>query len=305
MKRIIVVGSINMDIVVLADRHPKPGETVAGNDIHFIPGGKGANQAVAASRLGGFVSLVGKVGNDAFGEKLRAFLKNEKLDLNGLTISADFPTGTALIVVDQRSENTIVVVPGCNSELSVTDVDSVHLTGNDIVVSQFEIPQAIITELFKRANQARATTVLNPAPAAYCSAELLARTDHLIVNETELAFLTGSIRGSDDIHALAAEARKLRTRSGQIIIVTLGAGGVISISDNDLIEVEGHKVDAIDTTAAGDCFIGAFAVALSESMSITAALEFANTAAAISVQRLGASSSLPLRTEVETFLRAK
>lgn len=304
MKRVIVVGSINMDIVVSADRHPKPGETVVGNDIHFIPGGKGANQAVAASRLGGLVSLVGKIGHDTFGEKLQAFLKNEKLDLTGLTVSAEIPTGTALIVVDRKSENTIVVVPGCNRELSIKDLDSVHLTGNEIVVSQFEIPQDVITELFKRANKAGATTILNPAPAAHCSTELFARTDYLIVNETELGFFTGNLRGSDDIHTLAGEAHKLRARSGQIVIVTLGAGGVISVSASDLIEVAGHKVNAIDTTAAGDCFIGGFAVALSESMGIRAALEFANAAAAISVQRLGASSSLPLRTEVETFLRA-
>lgn len=304
MTQITIAGSINMDIVAQTTRHPKPGETVFGTDVHFIPGGKGANQAVAASRLGGNVRILGKIGEDAFGETLQRFLRSEQLNLDGVT-SSEAPTGTALIVVDENSENTIVVIPGSNAKLSINDLDVVELAQSEIVVSQFEIPQQVIHALFKRARAAGAITILNPAPAAPCPRGLLALTDYLIVNETELAFYVDRELVEGDKDGVVSLARKVRVNSDQVVIVTLGAKGAICIYGDELIEISSHKVKAIDTTGAGDCFVGALAVAISEEKSLKSALEFANAAAAISVQRLGASASLPTRAEVDVFLAKK
>lgn len=303
MSKIIVAGSINMDIVAQTDRHPRPGETVVGKDLHFVPGGKGANQAVAASRLGGDVGFIGKVGEDSFGETLLSFLKGESLELRGVTASSEAPTGTALIVVDQDSENSIVVVPGCNAKLAMADLDAIPLTGAEIVVSQFEIPQPVIQELFSRAHSARALTILNPAPAASTSKNLLALTDFLVVNETELAFFARSEVIADNTRSLVAQARGIRTDDRQVVVVTLGSKGAICLLGEEVIEIPGHKVSAVDTTGAGDCFVGALAVALSEKRDVSNALRFANASAAISVQRLGASVSLPYRSEVDALLK--
>lgn len=302
MNKIVVAGSINMDVVAQTERHPRLGETVIGTDLKFIPGGKGANQAVAASRLGGNVSFIGKVGNDAFGETLLAFLKKESLDLKGVTLSSEAPTGTALIVVDQHSENAIVVVPGSNGELSIKDLDVVQLSRTDFVVSQFEISQNVIYELFKRARAVGGSTILNPAPAASFTKDLLALVDYLIVNETELAFFMGSKVPPQDIRSIAALAAGLRSSEDQVLVVTLGSRGAICIWGDRVVETKGYKVNAVDTTGAGDCFVGAFAVARSEGKEVTDALEFANAASSISVQRLGASTSLPLRAQVEKVL---
>lgn len=301
MRPIIVVGSINMDVVARTAHHPRAGETVAGQDVHFIPGGKGSNQAIAASRLKGAVKLVGKLGQDAFGDTLRAFFQTEALDYSGVQTITTAPTGTALIVVDDRSENTIVVVAGANGHVSVADVQRLPLTGSEIVVTQFEIPQATILALFQKAQAIGATTILNPAPAAICPPEILALTDILIVNETELAyFAIGPDAPAPTTRDAVLElASHLRTRPDQIILVTLGAKGVLALNESEVLEVAGHHVNAVDTTGAGDCFVGALAVAQSEGQPLQQSLEFANLAAALSVQKLGASSSMPARTELE------
>ncbi|MBZ0320367.1 MAG: ribokinase [Anaerolineae bacterium] len=299
MRPIIVVGSINMDVVTRTNRLPRPGETVAGQSVHFIPGGKGSNQAIAASRLQGAVRLVGKLGQDAFGESLRTFFQTESLDVSGVQTIPTAPTGTALIVVDDHSENTIVVVGGANLQNTVEDVEHLPMSGNEIIVSQFEIPHPTVLALFRKAKSVGATTILNPAPAAQCPPEILALSDILIINETELAFFANSASVPETPDAITTLATQLRTRPEQIILVTLGAKGVLAFTPNGVIEVAGRVVKAIDTTGAGDCFVGALAVALSENQSLHRALEFANLAAALSVQKLGASSSMPTRAELE------
>ncbi len=298
MSRIIVAGSINMDVVARTQSHPRLGETVIGNELHYIPGGKGSNQAVAASRLGGDVVLVGKLGQDAFGNDLAAFLKDEQLNLDHLHFAANAPTGTALIVINAESENTIVVVPGSNGVLSPEEVEQIELDQHTVVVSQFEIPQTTILRLYERSRNRGATTILNPAPAAPFATGLLELVDYLVVNETELAFFSGSDTILSDRKSIVTLAHQLRHKEAQTIIVTLGAEGVLCVQGDDVLEVPGQSVKAVDTTGAGDCFVGALAVALSEKRELRDALRFANQAAALSVQRLGASASLPYRREL-------
>jgi ribokinase len=297
MNKVIVLGSINMDVVVTAPRHPELGETIFGDGLHFIPGGKGANQAVAAGRLGGRVQLVGRLGQDAFGNSLQAFLDGESLDLTYLARVEDAPTGTALITVNSHSENTIVVISGANQRITVEDVADVPLGAEDVVVSQFEVPQPALKALFRRAHTAGAKTVLNPAPASAFTDGLLPLIDYLIVNETELAYLSSSPL-TDDETQLTAQARSLRHSPQQTIIVTLGAAGVLCIAGDETLRVAGRQVKAVDTTGAGDCFVGAFAVATGEGQPLQAALEFANLAASVSVQKLGAAVSLPYRSQL-------
>jgi len=302
MKKILVAGSINMDIVARMEKLPRPGETVFGTDLHYIPGGKGSNQAVAASRLGGLTYLIGKLGMDSFGKDLAIFLEGEQISKEFLFYSETHPTGVALINVDQQSENSITVVSGSNFQLTEQDVESVVVQDGCVVVSVFEIPQPTILTLFERANLAGAKTILNPAPAKPFIDGLLKTVDYLIVNETELAFFSGKDECSDDLETIISYAKDLRVKPDQVIIVTLGSNGVLCVCEDEAIRVEGILVDAVDTTGAGDCFTGAFTVGISERKTIKEALEFANTAASLSVQKLGASTSMPYRKEVDAVL---
>jgi len=305
MKKILVAGSINMDIVAKSAHLPRPGETVFGEELHYIPGGKGSNQAVAASRLAENVYLIGKLGQDPFGKSLTAFLKEEQLNLEYLFYSETHPTGVALINVDQQSQNSITVISGSNFQLSEQDVELCEINKSDVVVSVFEIPQSTILHLFKRAKQANAKTILNPAPANLFVNELLETVDYLIINETELAFYANQDEVSEDVETIAQYASDLCKKPGQTIIITLGSKGVICVFGKEIISVPGIKVEAIDTTGAGDCFTGAFAVAISEQMPIDEALKFANAAASLSVQKLGPSTSMPYRQQVVTALQIK
>ncbi len=302
MSKIIVVGSINMDVVTLIARHPRLGETIFGSDVKFIPGGKGSNQAVAASRLADGVMLVGKLGKDAFGTALNQFLQKENLNLDHLSFSDTAPSGTAIISVDENSENTIIVVSGSNFEISIEDVAPVSIGAGDIVVAPFEVPQEALKAIFLEAKKVGASTVLNPAPAGPFIDGLRELCDYLIVNETELAYFAGSEVVSEDLDVIHEQARTIREHQGQTIIVTLGDKGLVCLHGNDSLNIEGRKVNSVDTTGAGDCFVGAFAAALSDGKTIEYALRFANTAAALSVQRLGASTSMPQRSEVDKLL---
>jgi ribokinase len=293
MSRIIVLGSINMDVVTTLDRFPVAGETLFGDDVQFLPGGKGSNQAVAASRLGGQVMLVGQVGQDAFGQQLQTFLAGENLDLTHLKVSPDQPTGTAIIMVDGGSENWVVVISGSNMALRLEDV-SIEINAADVVVSQFEVPQPVIQATFQRAKQVGAKTVLNPAPAIVFEPEVLPLVDYLVVNETELAFFADAPL-ADTADALIAQAERLRHRPEQHIILTRGKAGVLAISPDGAVDIPGRTVKAVDTTGAGDCFVGALAVALGEGQGLSGALDFANHAAALSVTKLGASVAMPYR----------
>ncbi|UPJ67550.1 ribokinase [Bradyrhizobium sp. 191] len=302
MGRVFVAGSINMDVVATADRHPRVGETVAGRQVLYFPGGKGANQAVAASRLGARTTLIGRLGKDSFGGELKAFLGGQGIDLGYVQDTAEAHTGTAIITVAE-ADNTIVVIPGANGLVGADDVEVVPLLAGDVAVSQFEIPLLTIAAFFRRARAAGATTVLNPAPAQAMSRELLALVDILVLNETELGFLAGSgLSENDEATRIIAVARQLQAREDQTICVTLGKRGVLALAGREEIAVPGRVVRALDTTGAGDCFVGALAAQLADDVPLRTALAFANAAASISVQRMGAGPSMPTAAEVAAVL---
>lgn len=304
MGRVFVAGSINMDVVATADRHPRIGETVAGRQVLYFPGGKGANQAVAAARLGARTTLIGRLGKDLFGAELRAFLAAQGIDLGYLQETAGAHTGTAIITVAE-ADNTIVVIPGSNALVNADDVGVVPLLKGDVAVSQFEIPLPAIAAFFQRARGAGATTLLNPAPAQAISSELLALVDVLVLNETELGFLAGvELSDSDEAARIIDVARKLQAREDQTICITLGKRGVLALAASEELSVPGRAVTAVDTTGAGDCFVGALAAQLAEGAPLRAALAFANAAASISVQRMGAGPSMPTAAEVAAVLSA-
>ena len=298
MRRIFVVGSINRDLVVYVDGLPRPGETVFGNRFQQFPGGKGANQAVAASRLGGDVHLVGNVGSDAFGKQMLEFLAGENIDTSEVAILDTAPTGIALITVDSASENSIVVVSGANMVWHTRDLARMKIEPSDIIICQFEIPLEIIESVFEQAKKVGATTIFNPAPVRPAPERILRNADYLVVNEVELEALSGETVNPADPTSVYAAMEKIRERGPLAIVATLGSRGALFSGPTGRYEAKGHKVNAVDTTGAGDCFIGGFAAALSKSDSVPEAISLANKAAAISVTRRGATSSFPMILEV-------
>ena len=303
MARVFVAGSINMDVVATADRHPQVGETVAGTAVLYFPGGKGANQAVSAAKLGAPSTLIGRLGADAFGKELRTFLAAQGIDLTFVKDTAEAHTGTALITI-ANADNTIVVVPGANALVSAEDVGAAALAKGDVAVSQFEIPLPTIAAFFARARAAGATTILNPAPAIKFGRELLDLVDVLVLNETELGVLAGvALRDSDDDARFIEAIRLLQTRPDQTVCVTLGRRGVLAVVDGQTSVIAGRAVKAVDTTGAGDCLVGALAAQLAGGKSIHDALTYANAAASICVQRMGAAPSMPTAAEVADLLR--
>jgi ribokinase len=301
MGRVFVAGSINMDVVATAGRHPKVGETVAGNAVNYFPGGKGANQAVASAKLGAPTTLIGRLGNDAFGQQLRTFLAAQAVDLAHVKDTAGAHSGTAIITVAD-ADNTIVVVPGANALVSAEDVAAVALAKGDVAVSQFEIPLPAISAFFQRARAVGATTILNPAPAILFGKDLLDLVDILILNETELGFLTNTELHDGDDPARFVEAAKALQGGGRTICVTLGKRGVLALIDDQACIIAGRAVKAVDTTGAGDCFIGALASQLANGTAIRNALDYANAAASICVQRMGAAPSMPTAAELAALL---
>lgn len=301
MGRVFVAGSINMDVVATADRHPKVGETVAGKAVHYFPGGKGANQAVASAKLGAQTTLIGRLGTDAFGQQLRTFLAAQAVDLTEVKDTAEVHTGTAIITVAD-ADNTIVVVPGANALVSAEDVTAAGLAKGDVAVSQFEIPLPTVRAFFQRARASGSTTILNPAPAIMFGKDLLDLVDILILNETELGFLTRTELHDSDDPARFVEAAKALQGGGRIICVTLGKRGVLALIDGQVSMIAGRVVKAVDTTGAGDCFVGALASRLANGTAIRNALEYANAAASICVQRMGAAPSMPTAAEVAALL---
>ena len=304
MGRVIVAGSINMDVVATAERHPRIGETVAGTSVDFFPGGKGANQAVAAAKLGARTRLVGRLGKDVFGEQLRAFLAAQGVDVSLVRDTVATPTGTALITV-ANADNTIVVVPGANGAVGVDDVLKVPLSSGDVAVSQFEIPLPAVSAFFTRAQAAGAWTVLNPAPMRNFDRGLLELVDVLVLNETELGVLAkAELRETDDPLRFAEVAKSLQTRPDLTICVTLGKRGVLALIDDEPFMAAARPVKAVDTTGAGDCFVGALAAQLAESVPLRQAMGYANAAASICVQRMGAAPSMPSAAEVAAVMRS-
>lgn len=289
-----------MDIVSQVEKHPRPGETVKGRDFSYIPGGKGANQAVAAHRLGGNVWMLGKIGKDAFGENLLQFFRKEGMNTNSIVVADKISTGAAFVAVDSSSENIIYVSGGANDDLSSSDTKNIQIEKGDMISATLETPIEATKQLFGEARKIGAKTILNAAPAILGAETIFPLTDYLIVNETELSIFART-KVPQSAEDAVKSVRKLKSDTMNVI-ATLGKKGAVALVAEETIFVEGHRVKTIDTTAAGDCFVGAFAVALQEGKIIKEAIVFANDVAAISVQRLGASSSLPTRKEIENFV---
>jgi len=295
---VLIVGSANMDLVVFADRFPKPGETILGNQFEMIPGGKGANQAVCSARLGSATTFIGKMGKDEFQKILSTTMQNDQIDLSYLRTDPSLKTGTALIMVDGEGENEIVVISGSNMSLSSEDVQSAEdaFKRAAIIVAQLEVPTMAVVTAARLTRKHDRLFLLNPAPARKLPAELYALTDFITPNETELETLTGMKLQTDN--QLIQGARCLLQWGVQHAIVTMGARGVLWVSEKGHKSFPAEKVTAVDTTAAGDAFNGAFASSIANGATIEQAIKFAISVAAVSVTRKGAQSSMPRREEL-------
>lgn len=298
MNRILVVGSSNTDMVIKTDKLPLPGETVLGGTFFMNPGGKGANQAVAAARLGGKVSFITKIGDDLFGNQTVGVLKKEGVDTRNIVKDTALPSGIALITVNSAGENNIVVAPGSNGNLVAEDIPSdLFSTGKySILLLQLEIPVMTVEYAALTAAEHGLKVILNPAPAQKLHDYLLRHLWLITPDENEAGILTG-IKISNESSAEKA-ATELQRRGVRNVIITLGAKGAYVKADEFTGIIPGIKVEAVDSTAAGDVFNGAIAVAFAEGKGIKDAVVFANKAAAISVTRLGAQASAPYRKEV-------
>ena len=278
--------------------HPQPGDTVLGSDVQTFPGGKGANQAAAAAKAGGQVKMLGRVGTDGYGEKLRTALADAGVDTD-LVQSIEGPSGLALITVDEAGQNIIVVSSGANRQLSPADIKEKYFEGVKLVLMQLETPLETITEVSRLAHKRDIPVALNAAPAQALSKDLLQNLSYLIVNEGEAAFLSRQL-GSDSDEAL--DIAPLLEAGVGAVIVTLGSEGVTWQSNGDGETLRAHSVEVIDTTAAGDAFCGALAVRLAEGASLEEAVAFANAAGALAATKEGAQPSLPERREIEQLL---
>lgn len=297
---VVVVGSLNMDLVTRAERLPQAGETLAGESFATVPGGKGANQAVAAARLGAQVAMIGCVGADAYGAQLRQALLDEGIDCQGVSTAAGVSSGVALIVVDASSQNAIVIVAGGNGQLlpaSVQRFDAL-LQAADVIICQLEVPQATVAYTLARGRALGKTVILNPAPATgQLPADWFGSIDYLVPNESEASALTGLAVTSLDSAKVAA-SQLLALGVGKVII-TLGAQGALFADGQALVHFPAPVVQPLDTTAAGDTFVGGFAAALAAGRSEPEAIAFGQQAAAISVTRAGAQPSIPYMSEVQ------
>jgi ribokinase len=294
MSRVLVVGSANVDFTVALERLPEPGETVTEGSLLVARGGKGANQAVAARRLGAEVRLIGCVGDDASGREVRAALAEEGIGVAGVETTSAAATGTALILVDRAGRNQIGVAPGANRALTVAQVEAraEDFAWAEVVIVSCEIPLACVEASLALARAHGATTLLNPAPVPRAPLERLDRVDYLTPNAGEAARLAG-------VPGVEAAADALIARGAGSVVVTVGEAGARCRGRAGVHDVPGVKVQAIDTTAAGDAFNGALAVALAERRDIASALRFANAAAALACTKRGAQPSLPRRADVE------
>ncbi len=313
---IVVVGSLNLDLVVPVPRFPAPGETLLGGDYARHPGGKGANQAVAAARAGGRVAMIGRVGADAFGTALVSALRHDGVMSDGVATLPDVPTGVAFISVAADGQNVIVVSPGANARLSPDDLEPARFEDAKVVLLQLEVPLDTTFAAARVGRAAGARVVLNVAPAQPLEAEGLADVDVLLVNETEAAALTD--RSADEVaRAPEAAAAELTGRVPAVVLTLGSAGAVWATGAGDPTRtdagetpaahgrVAGHTIDAVDTTAAGDAFAGAFAVRLAAGATLGEAVAFANAAGALAATRPGAQPSLPTAAAIEAFMRER
>lgn len=299
---VFVLGSINLDAVARVDDLPRPGETVAGKSLELFLGGKGANQAVAAARMGAATRLMGAVGGDDSGVGLKAKLAGYGVQVADVAELQGVPTGQAHVWVADSAENMIVVTAGANAMITPQQVAATPIEGQRVLLCQLETPAVAIEALFRTGAAKGALRILNAAPALPQGAALFPLTDILIVNQTELAAYAKLDREPVKLEEVSVASRKLMSRPDQTIIVTLGAAGAAVVRRDEAFLVEGKKVKAIDTVGAGDCFCGALAATLSQGLDLAEAVEMANAAAALSVQKSGAAPSMPSRREVEAFL---
>jgi ribokinase len=320
MPDILVVGSMNADLVIRAPRFPQPGETISGEDLQIIPGGKGANQAIAAARQGTSVTMVGRVGNDSFGPELINNLKRNNVDTSHVQIDSRSATGTAIIIVDTNGQNSIVLSPGGNGKLSPADLDDVPFADHKLLLLQLEIPLEVVFSAAQRAKEDGLRVLLNPAPACSLPDELVSLSDFILPNETELSLLTN--QPVNDLASAGKAARTLIERGAQNVIVTLGANGALIVSGQQATHVNTYQVDVVDTTAAGDAFIGGFAAKLLESdgkpsgrqeqvspgrhgdaLALQNAVRCGCACGALAATKFGAQPSLPTREEAERFIQ--
>ncbi len=299
--KILVIGSSNTDMVICTGHLPLPGETVIGGTFFMNPGGKGANQAVTVARLGGRVSFICKTGSDIFGHQANQLFNEEGIDTSYVFSDTKNPSGVALITVDTDAENCIVVAPGANAHLTPNDLkrSAEAVEAADIILLQLEIPMQTVEAAARMAYRLGKKVVLNPAPASKLSAGLLETLYAITPNETEAEAISG-IRITDERTAEEA-ARKIASMGVCNVIITLGAKGALVFDGEHCEVVPAYKIQAVDTTAAGDVFNGALVVALSEGRTLPEAVRFACKASAISVTRVGAQNSVPYRTEVDVF----
>lgn len=297
--KVVVVGSLNMDLVARAERLPRGGETLAGDSFFTVPGGKGANQAVAAARLGASVAMVGNVGDDAYGLQLRQALEVEGIDCRAVTACDGVSSGVALIVVDAASQNAIVIIPGGNGLLTPDSVQRFDalLQSAEVVICQLEVPPATVAWTLARGRELGKTVILNPAPATGpLPAGWFANIDYLIPNESEAQALTGL--PVTDLDSARKAAEKLRQLGAKKVIVTLGAQGALFVGESGSQHFPATPVKPLDTTAAGDTFVGGFAASLSRGLEEGEAIICGQRAAAISVTRSGAQPSIPYLAEL-------
>jgi ribokinase len=297
---IIVVGSINMDLVVSTLRHPEIGETILATDFHTFPGGKGANQSVAVARLGGHVSLIGRLGEDYFGSELHKTIRSNGVDVTYLLRTGGVSTGVALITVSENGDNTIVVAAGANGHVGAEDVENAEgaFEKSSVLLVQLELPDPAIEAAVALARKHHLKVVLNPSPARELDTRLLAEVDYLIPNQIELSLLTGI----DNTDAAIGMLHSLGVKN---LVVTLGEDGALVATGKQQYYLPAFQVEPVDATAAGDAFVGAFAVALNEGQDLRSAVTWGNAAGAIAVTKPGAQPSLPTRQELEQFLHQR
>lgn len=304
MSKVVVVGSINIDLVVEATRFPGPGETVPGTNFFRSPGGKGANQAVAAARAGAKVHFVGAIGDDPFGHGLKVGLATDGVDVSGIAVLSGEPTGTAVITL-AGGENSIVVVPGANGAVTAGQGAGAPVEAGDVVAAVLEVPVPAIRAAFAAAREAGAATLLNAAPALPAGRDLFELTDTLVLNEHELALFADTEGTEEAGDRPEAELVDLCRGLGvPTVVLTLGRAGLLAVSGEEVVRLPAHRVEVVDTTGAGDCFVGSLAAERAAGRPLAEALRFANAAAALSVGRKGAAQSMPRRTAVEAMLAA-
>jgi ribokinase len=299
---VLVVGSSNLDLVVTAQRFPKPGETIFGKKFDMFPGGKGANQAVCTARLGCKTTFIGKMGNDEFGGKLLKVLLSDGIDIKNIFIDENEHTGTALITVDSNGQNQIIVISGSNMKLTPNELKlKAHLFSEAaVVLTQLEIPLETVFKAAELAKENNAIFILNPAPVTKLPESLFPSVDYLIPNEIELELISG-LKITDET-SIRKACENLLNKGIKNIIVTLGSKGALLLNRNVNKIFPTKKVKVVDTTAAGDAFNGAFAYRISEGDSLDDAIEFANNVASLVVTRMGAQSSMPYLNEINNLL---